>query len=291
MEDGGVDAIAIAAPPAAQAEIAAAALCHSKSVFAEKPLAIDEPVARALRDDADASGLANMIDFQYPELGVFRRARQLLDHGEIGEVVQVEVRWNVETYDHKHGITTWKTDGALGGGALAHYGCHMLYYLEWFLGRIVGLSARLTSPGAYQHTGDTVAHVALEFASGAVGSAALSTVAPFGNGHSITFHGSDGALVISNPTHDPVRGFRLSVAVRGEDAFRTLAEETDTLAREQEDSRVGPVSRLAERFLGWIEAGTPAHPSFEDGRRVQALLDAAKRSHREGLWAAGLKNS
>ncbi|HJQ34221.1 MAG TPA: hypothetical protein VJ866_18730, partial [Pyrinomonadaceae bacterium] len=48
------------------------------------------------------------------------------------------------------------------------------------------------------------------------------------------------------------------------------------------DARVGPVRGLAGRFLDWIETGVPTTPSFREGLRVQALLDAALQSDAAG---------
>ena len=48
------------------------------------------------------------------------------------------------------------------------------------------------------------------------------------------------------------------------------------------------MSRLANKFFDAIE-GAPAYkpnaaPGFAEGYRVQALIDAAQRSHRQGQW-------
>ena len=44
------------------------------------------------------------------------------------------------------------------------------------------------------------------------------------------------------------------------------------------------MSRLAKIFLDAIESGGTAAPGFAEGFRVQRLMDAARRSHSQGVW-------
>ena len=48
------------------------------------------------------------------------------------------------------------------------------------------------------------------------------------------------------------------------------------------DGRIAPVARLAKLFFDAIESGGTAAPDFAEGFRVQQLIDAAQRSHRDG---------
>ena len=50
------------------------------------------------------------------------------------------------------------------------------------------------------------------------------------------------------------------------------------------DGRIAPVSRLAKIFFDAIEDGGTATPGFAEGYRVQLLIDAARRSHQQGVW-------
>jgi predicted dehydrogenase len=50
------------------------------------------------------------------------------------------------------------------------------------------------------------------------------------------------------------------------------------------DSRVGPVSRLIQRFVDACENGSVPFPGVVEGYRVQYLLDAARRAHATGRW-------
>ena len=58
----------------------------------------------------------------------------------------------------------------------------------------------------------------------------------------------------------------------------------DPLDAQFADGRTAPVARLATMFFDAIEAGGTASPGFAEGYRVQQLIDAARRSHRQGAW-------
>ena len=282
LKNASLDAVAIAAPPKVQYDVARDALRAGLPVFTEKPVAVTEEEARILRDQAHASGVANVVDFLFPELELWRQAKELLTDGRLGAVGHVSVNWCVESHDNRLGLVGWKTDNAQGGGALLHYGCHILYYLEDYLGPIVALSARIGAPPWYARPADTISTLALDFASGALGSVVLSTSATFAAHHRVEFYCERGTLVLTNRTTDPVDGFKLFLGRTGDDQ---LGEVTVTPAGERtsaEDSRVAPTSRIVSRFLDWIETGEPTTPSLEEGRRVQFLLEAASRSDREG---------
>lgn len=275
------DAVAVATPPDAQPEIVEMALARSKAVFTEKPLALSFESARRLHEAAERAGVANVVDFIFPELDAWRRARQLIEEGTLGTIRHASVQWLMESYDNRHGVESWKTDPARGGGALQHFGSHVLYYLEWFLGPVSELRATLDRARDIQRPGDTHATLAARFQSGASSSVVLSSAALLGSGHRVEFYGSDGAAALKNETGDHVRGFRLFAGSRGAGRLSEVACEQDS-SPAGADARVGPVSNLARRFLDWIETGKPTAPSFREGLRVQTLLDAARRSDESG---------
>ena len=119
-----------------------AALAHGKPVFIEKPMAADLAGAAAMLRQAGT--LATMMDFNFTEIMAWRKAKALLDVGAIGRLRHVAVNWNVENSSTRLRLKNWKTSGDDGGGALGNFGSHSLHYLEWFVGPIADLSARLS---------------------------------------------------------------------------------------------------------------------------------------------------
>jgi predicted dehydrogenase len=281
VDDRAVAAVAIAVPPDLQPEVARCALDLGKPVFVEKPLAADLAGAQAMLAAARKHGRPTVIDFNFPELASWRRAKELLDSGAVGRLRHVVVTWNVENAATRLRLSSWKTRGSGGGGLLGNFVCHSFHYLEWFCGPVVGLDGRVFPlPG-----GDAESSIALAlaFASGAGGSLQMSCASFLGSGHRIEFYGEDGTLVLANPTADYFRGFELRHARRADTSLQQVAiAEAD--GDQSTDSRVAPVARLVRRFLDACERGGSPSPGFAEGYRVQCLIDAARRAHASGRW-------
>jgi predicted dehydrogenase len=283
VEHDAVDAVVIATRPRVQPEIACHALSMGKPVLVEKPMAIDEAGAVAMLECAGKTGLPAMVGFTFPDILVWRRAKQMLDSGAIGALRHVFVTWNVENYATLNRTTGWKSLSAEGGGALFNFVSHSFYYLEWFCGLIDGLGARLSSLPGDLRPGESTAVLSLAFASGASGGLCMSSGSYPGSGHRIEFYGEEGALALYNDGPDYMRGFRLLHARRPDTAL-TAVPVDDKLEHAFNEGRVAPTSRLAARFVDSIERGGSARPDFADGYRVQCLLDAARRANETGHW-------
>jgi predicted dehydrogenase len=281
MIDGvGIDAVAIATPPKFQPEIALRALERGKAVFIEKPMAADLAGASAMLQAVGRR--PNMIDFGFTEIAAWKKAKAMMDAGAIGRLRHLFASWNVENQSTRDRLKNWKTNGAAGGGALGNLASHSLHYFEWFCGPVVDLSARLATLPDDAEMEVTVV-LSLGFASGATGSLALSSASYCGSGHRLEFYGEDGALVLANSTSDYMRGFSLSHARRPGAALAPVPVDPDPRDDVSRDGRIAPVSRLASRFLDAIERGIQVTPGFAEGYRVQVLLDAARRSHAQGV--------
>jgi predicted dehydrogenase len=284
VEDKTVDAVAIATMPALQARIAIAALALGKPVFGEKPMASTLADARAMLRAAESARKPAMLDFNFPQVIVWQRAKQMLDEGAVGRLRHVTVHWQVENRAIQMRMRNWKTLTDDGGGVLGNFISHCFYYLEWFYGPIATLSARLSGLTDDESL-QTTAAMALVFASGQPVSLSMSCASFLGSGHRLEFYGEDGTLVLHNKEADYMRGFELFHAKRGATALARIAI-ADPADIGQPDGRVAPVSRLAKRFLDSIEGKGGGEPDFAAGYRVQQLIDAAQRAHREGKIVA-----
>ena len=281
VEEPAVAVIAVAVPPDVQPAIAQRALELGKPVFLEKPLAADLAGAQMILESARKSGRPTVIDFNFPELPSWQRARAILDDGAIGRLRNVVVTWNFANRATRLRLESWKTRGDGGGGLLGNFVSHCLYNLEWLCGPISGLTARLFA--LPDRNADSSIALALAFASGAGGSLQVSCASLLGSGHRIELYGEDGALVLSNPAPDYFRGFKLALARRGDDALKPIAVE-DVDGEPFSDSRISPVRRLVHRLIDACESGGFPTPGVAEGYRVQCLIDAARRAHATGRW-------
>jgi predicted dehydrogenase len=275
IDSTAVDAVAIAAPPRLQPDIAVAALQSGKPVFAEKPMAADLAGAMAMTRAINRQVTA--IDYNFTEVPAWRTAKAMIDDGAIGRLRQLFVNWSVENETTRRRLRTWKSAGDTGGGALGNFVSHTAHYVEWFAGPVESLSAQVAGL-ADDPAFETTVIVALTFASGAAGSIAMSCAAFRGSGHRLEFYGDDGMLVLANTTPDYMRGFSLHHARRPAATLAPVAIDDDPLDRFS-DGRIAPAARLAARFLDAIEQRRPMSPGFAEGYRAQVLLDAMRCSH------------
>lgn len=281
LQDGGIDAITVAVPPAVQPSIAAEALAQGKAVFCEKPLGATVESIEPLVAAAARTALPNMIDFEFTATQPFERAKSLVDQSFIGRLHHVTVTWHVETYAHRLNTGSWKRQAAIGGGALNGFGSHVLHYLEWFFGPIERLLCTLGGANAPEFTGDSEVRLLAEFTGGGAATVCIASNSFLGSGHRIEMYGDEGTVVLSNGGRDYVDGFRLLSARRPADR---LTEAAGSAAPVGTDGRITAVAILLRRFGDWVRTGQPAGPAFEAGVRVQQLLASARRSSEAETW-------
>ncbi len=96
LNDSEVDAVVIATPVSTHFPIAKAALEHGKHVMIEKPLADSADNALALVELAKKYDRILMVDHTFIYTSAVRKIRELLDSGDLGEVLYFDsVRVNL----------------------------------------------------------------------------------------------------------------------------------------------------------------------------------------------------
>lgn len=96
LADPEVDAVAVATPTSTHLEIALAALEADKHVLLEKPLAASYIDGLKLVEAAESRGLVLTLDHTFCYTPVVQRLRQLVHHGELGDIQYVDsVRINL----------------------------------------------------------------------------------------------------------------------------------------------------------------------------------------------------
>jgi predicted dehydrogenase len=281
----GLDAVSLALPPAVQETLLERVIAARIPVLCEKPPALT--AASAGRLAAMAAGLPTAVDFQFRELPAFRTAKDLIDSGTIGAVTRVDIAWHVESYAQREKLWSWKTDRTQGGGVVTVLGTHVLYLVEWLLGRVETLSAHFDNRAtrAFAPPGAEAAEdgfiIKMKLAGGAHVAVSVSNARPGQPVHRWSIGGEQGAAALENRTSDYMHGFSLTHFGR---AGAVLLSRPDPMI--PADGRLAPFTALAERFVGAVRAGdaSASRPSLEDGARVQVLADAARRANSEGRW-------
>ena len=94
----GINAVSVATPDFAHAQIILDALAAGKHVLTEKPLATTVSEAETIRDAAAASGRVLMVDFHNRASPAFAAAKQEISNGEIGKPLHVSAKLSNTTF-------------------------------------------------------------------------------------------------------------------------------------------------------------------------------------------------
>lgn len=273
--DLGLDAIFLALPPAQVFGAANEALSAKVAVFCEKPLGASFLESEILADNA--RDITTAVNFTFAELDVFTRLREIIEGGELGAVSHVNILWLTESWAQRTRAWSWKTDADSHGGVLSLFGSHILYLLEWLLGPIETLDARLLSVSTIAFTplgaraAEDLVDCRFRHDSGSITSCMLGNASPGLTTHRWTVVLEGGSVILENVSSDHT-AFRLSVLKPG------IAQEFLVEPISEHDGRKRAFARLAQRFIEGVRNGSPIQPDFRSAARVQALDSAIRRS-------------
>lgn len=131
------DVVHITTPPGSHFRLAMDALEAGAHVIVEKPITTGRDDLHALLDAAAEHGRIVVEDYNYLFNGPIRRIVDLVRSGELGEVVDVEVRINADILDPAHPFADPNIPHptmALPGGPIADYLPHMASMAHLFVG-------------------------------------------------------------------------------------------------------------------------------------------------------------
>jgi len=92
LEDGGLDAIAVATPVFMHHELAKKSLESGKHTFIEKPMASSVAECRELVDLAEKQNLTLMVGHTFIYTAAVRKIKEIVDSGEIGDLYYISAR-------------------------------------------------------------------------------------------------------------------------------------------------------------------------------------------------------
>ena len=299
--DPEIDIVAITAPNALHADMAFAAIDAGKAVYCEKPLSVDIPSARAMRDAALAAGTCTMVGFAYLRNPMLRLAHEIIVGGELGEVVSFR---GIHAEDYMADPTTphsFRTDPA-GGGALFDLGSHVVSLARYLLGPIVSVNGtmatihprRPVTAGSQESRPVDVDDRAVflgEFESGVTGTFEANW-AGAGRKMQLAFEvsGTRGALAFTQERMNELLLYPAE-GVRGRRGFTRIEAGPDHPPYGNfcpapghqlgyNELKVIEVAELLDAFAG----GPPAHPDFAEGYEVQRVIEAVQVSAAERGW-------
>jgi predicted dehydrogenase len=277
-----------AGPNAVHAEPTIAAARVGKHVLCEKPLGLTAAESHELWQEADRAGVVHLCGFNYRFVPAVRLARELLEAGELGEIVHFRARY-LQSWGWDADPALWRFDrGEAGTGALGDLGTHVIDLARYLVGELRSVSAivRTFVPG--REVDDQFA-ATVEFENGAAGTLEASRLARGRiNSNVFEVNGARGSLVFDLERLNELEvadtsGFRRVLVTEPEHPYlRHWWPPGHTLG--WGDTVVNEQAHLLEAIAG--EHGVAPHgATFEDGYRaaevVEAILRSAERGSRE----------
>jgi predicted dehydrogenase len=301
-----VGLVDVCTPGDSHAEIAIAALAAGKHVLCEKPLANSVAEAEAMAEAARRArerGVRAMVAFNYRRVPALAHARKLVASGALGEIRHVRSVYLQDWLSDPQAPMTWRLRReSAGSGALGDLGAHIVDAAQFVTGEVVTGVSALTNTFVKQRPAEnggtddvTVDDTALFLARLSGGAVASFEATRFALGRKnamrLEVNGSKASLAFDFESMNELQWYEGSGTEAG---FRRI------LVTEPEHPYVGvwwPPGHLlgyehtftheVADFLDAIGSGTDPAPGFDDGLRVQRVLEAVERSAAaEAKWTA-----
>jgi len=290
----GLDAVVVATSNDSHHEITMQALERGLHVVCEKPLGLTLAEAQEMADTARAKGAITLVPFTYRYMPTFQWVKRLLDDGFIGQPFHLNMRYF--TGFAKEPGYNWRFDTErAGSGVLGDLGSHWLHVARWLFGEVteIGAISRRFVPrpdrpdgSSYERAEDSTV-MTVSFENGAYGTLQTSAVCwegtAFNQTHHLDAHGADGTLYSFNDweTVQQVTGVRDGEP--GPAKELPIPDEVwGSARRDRVHNTYKDVFRHAGAmtgdFIRGVANGQTVEPDFDEGARVQQLLELAVES-------------
>ena len=175
--DQEIDCIYVATPVHLHAEQTIAAAEAGKHVLSEKPMALDVAECDRMIDACRANNVKLGVAYYRHFYPVVRRVKELVDSGELGVPIIVQVN-AFEWFDPKPSdARSWLIRKELsGGGPMFDFGCHRIEVLVDIFGEVSDVKATLASTFFDREVEDVAAAV-FQFERGTCGTLTVSHAA------------------------------------------------------------------------------------------------------------------
>lgn len=289
-----VNAVIIATPNVFHAPIALAAIAAGKHVLCEKPIAMNHAESVAMTTAAEKGGVRHMTAFTYRFVPAMNYMAHLVKSGFIGEPYHFR---SCRLQDWGARPVGWRQVAKMAGtGELGDMLSHRIDYAHLLIGPIKRVVADMrrfldVRDGQASELEDWVTMLAKFSGSRATGVLESSKLAT-GRGEGgrsqdyCEVNGSEGTLVFQLE-----RPLELQLAKRGENTLRAMPVPKEFLKwpGSPRDPQAGDplVTFRYDQDVEFIRAileQRPCVPSFTDGAKAQAVMDAAILSASEKRW-------
>ncbi len=317
LRDPEIEAVHNCTPNNMHLEVSGAILQSGKHCISEKPLAMNTREARTLVDLAAKTGLVNAVDFNYRFYPLVQQAKAMCDAGEVGDVYAIHGSY-LQDWLYLDTDYNWRLEPEVSGDsrAVADIGSHWCDLVQFVTGRTITevyadfvtvhkvrrkpkgpietYAGKLMRPEDYQEVPintEDYASVLFKLDNGAHGAFTVCQVAA-GRKNRLSYEIDGGKCALSA---DLERPNELWIGYR-EKANEVLIKDPSLLKPEArpyahypgghpEGYPDGPKNLFRNVYLKILgDASAGPFPTFQDGYRAVAIVEACLASAKSGKW-------
>jgi predicted dehydrogenase len=300
IERPDIDIVDICTPGDTHLPIALFAARAKKVVFCEKPLANTLDEAQRMLTAVRANSCLHMLCYNYRRAPAVLLAKHLIEEGRIGEIYHYRGTFLQDWLVNPEFPRVWRLEKArAGSGALGDILSHSVDLARFLVGEISEVSGLLKNftlerplpagQGMAPVEVDDAALSLVKFESGAVGSIEASRFATGRKNYNrFEINGSRGSIAFNLERMNELEVYLEEGAQSG---FKTIlvteADHPFIAGWWPPGHIIGYEHTFTHTVLDLLKAvadETLPAPNFEDGVRIQKILDAVERSSRTGQW-------
>src|SRR5271166_2629420 len=317
IEDPEVDVVDITTPNHLHVEPALAAVEAGKHVYCEKPMSVKVEDAKRMAAAARKAGVKTLVAFNNIKTPAALVAKQIIERGEIGELVRFRGRFDQGFFNDPFLPWSWRCSRELAGtGALGDLGAHAVSVAQFLMGDVTEVSAQSQivfkeRPIADQDTGYSSKAAAdakkravenedqiqslVKFESGAAGVIEASRICAgrvFGLFWEIA--GTEGTIYNSGERFNELQVFRMGEEKRDR-GFKTIycgsqvPQFSGFFGFDFAGGGLGYFDVKVFEVHDLVQAigrDEKCFPDFEFGARNQKILEAIDKSSSSGTWVS-----
>lgn len=287
-----LDLVSVASNPFHHHEMVIKAYEHGFHVLCEKPMAFDASQSKEMIEARDRANRMGWINFEFRFLPARLKVKEIIESGKLGRIMHITYKCNTAGYNffssRKRG---WLGQMESGGGMLGAIGSHMFDALLWWkdapvaevMGQLTTHFPKWTGEDGEVEvrTADDSFQVIGSFEDGTT----FSTDLFYAGKHAahrwrLEVFGTEGTLVMTDDQKvelglgdEPLQELSL-------DPMRTVPDSLPSTAISYYHPFYSMLTDLHRALI--LQDSQVKLASFEDGHRVQLILDAVRRSAEEG---------
>lgn len=300
INDPKIDAVVILTPGFLHKDMVIAAAEKGKHIMCEKPLANSYSEAKEMLEIAENNKIIHMTNFVYRRIPAIELAKKLIDEGKLGEIYHFRALYQQDWAPDSDWV--WRFDQKqAGSGSMSDKGSHIIDLARYLVGEMTEVVAdskiflgekRVPKTEEMKEvTTDDACMFITRFANGAMG---LFETSRISTGHknylSFEINGSKGSVMFNLERlnelsvylkdNDPsIQGFRTVMMTDPAHPFMSHMWPAGHIIGWEH----GFIFQYYAFFKGISENKNP-NPSFEDGLKAQAIIEAVITSVAEKRW-------